>query len=192
MYLNPIVTDTTNAMATGEGCDPLPMTKVEDGNAYETCWQLTTEQIEEIRRTGRIYVMIHADHVHPMSVSADTMFMLPDEWEFEILQLDPKEELTMKRFASLDGLKKNGLKPERKDYIRVYKEKFAKVEGDFRIHSFAEKLYERFNTQTLPDDYRGHSLSVSDVIMIRTNNRVFYLYCDSLGFAELSEWGKTQ
>ena len=40
-------------------------------------------------------------------------------------------------------------------------------------------------TQTVPDDFKGHSLSVSDIVAIRENGAVSCYYCDSTCFQEL-------
>ena len=47
-----------------------------------------------------------------------------------------------------------------------------------------ESLYARFNLEP-PEDFRGHSLSVSDVIVLRTQEAVRSYYTDSFGFREL-------
>ena len=47
-----------------------------------------------------------------------------------------------------------------------------------------EKLYEKFNVDH-PEDFYGHSLSVSDVVMLRQNGLVSAHYVDAVGFAPL-------
>lgn len=49
-------------------------------------------------------------------------------------------------------------------------------------------LWEVFNTNH-PDGYRGHSMSVSDVILvedIETNEKKYY-YCDSIGWKDITK-----
>lgn len=50
-----------------------------------------------------------------------------------------------------------------------------------------EGLYTRFNLD-LPDDYHGHSLSVSDVIVLRRNGQMTGYYTDSFGFQKLPDF----
>ncbi|MBR6862568.1 MAG: DUF4316 domain-containing protein [Acidaminococcaceae bacterium] len=50
--------------------------------------------------------------------------------------------------------------------------------------AFLESLYAQFNLDP-PEDFRGHSLSVSDVIVLRTQEAVRSYYTDSFGFREL-------
>ena len=47
-----------------------------------------------------------------------------------------------------------------------------------------EGLYTRFNLNR-PDDFRGHSLSVSDVIALNLNGQMECYYTDSFGFYKL-------
>ena len=47
-----------------------------------------------------------------------------------------------------------------------------------------EQLYQKFNCAH-PTDYHGHSLSVSDVIMLNQNGKILAHYVDSIGFKEL-------
>ena len=47
-------------------------------------------------------------------------------------------------------------------------------------------IYERFNIQR-PADFTGHSLSVSDVVVLNDGSTVKAYYVDSIGFAELPE-----
>ena len=47
-----------------------------------------------------------------------------------------------------------------------------------------EELYAKFNVSR-PDDFTGHSLSVSDIVALRENGVVSCHYVDSIGFKEL-------
>jgi hypothetical protein len=46
------------------------------------------------------------------------------------------------------------------------------------------QLYQKFNCAQ-PMDYHGHSLSVSDVIMLNQDGKILAHYVDSIGFKEL-------
>ncbi|WP_347561827.1 YodL domain-containing protein [Faecalibacterium sp. OM04-11BH] len=48
-----------------------------------------------------------------------------------------------------------------------------------------EQLYQKFNCAR-PMDYHGHSLSVSDVILLNQAGKISAHYVDSIGFRELS------
>lgn len=53
--------------------------------------------------------------------------------------------------------------------------------------SMLESLYSRFNMER-PQDFRGHSLSVSDVIALKLDGQVTCYYTDSFGFEKLPDF----
>lgn len=65
------------------------------------------------------------------------------------------------------------------DYKEVYSAELEEGETDTDT---LENLFVIFNTDH-PDDYTGHSLSVSDVVKIK--NR--YYYCDSFGWEDITK-----
>ena len=52
-----------------------------------------------------------------------------------------------------------------------------------------ERLFIKFNTDR-PDDFKGHSLSVSDVIVTKMNGKDTAYFCDRFGFSELPDFFK--
>lgn len=50
-----------------------------------------------------------------------------------------------------------------------------------------EELFTRLNL-SIPDGYRGHSLSVSDIIGIRMDGEISYHFVDSVGFVRLADF----
>ena len=82
-------------------------------------------------------------------------------------------------FRSLESIKKEGIALTFDAYKKVY-------EGDFEANDenelpITEQLYIMFNLSH-PKDFYGHSLSVSDIIVI-DGQRYF---CDSIGFKPIS------
>lgn len=74
--MKPIITDTTNIMASGEGCEDLPLTRTQDGQFYETCWELDEEELKKVQETGKIYVGIRSSVILPMRVDVETMLII--------------------------------------------------------------------------------------------------------------------
>ena len=111
-------------------------------------------------------------------------FLQSDGDAFAILQLsfNHPEVTAYERFESLDGLERQGKKPNIDHYDVIYIEPLLLYDGDIDI--MLEKMYARFNIDH-PDDYRGHSLSVSDIVVLRRNGVVSCHYVDSIGFREL-------
>ena len=48
-----------------------------------------------------------------------------------------------------------------------------------------EDLFEKFNTNR-PADFKGHSLSVSDIIVIKNDVSTKVFYCDSFGWKDIT------
>ena len=59
------------------------------------------------------------------------------------------------------------------------------------LGTMLEEMYTKFNIDH-PEDFRGHSLSVSDIVAIRQNGIVSCHYVDSIGFKELPEFLKPE
>ena len=80
-------------------------------------------------------------------------------------------------FESLRILNKMGIAPTREKYNKVY----AGETEDGDTHTILERIFRKFNIGR-PSDFRGHSLSVSDVVEL---DGVFY-YCDSFCFKSIN------
>jgi hypothetical protein len=89
------------------------------------------------------------------------------------------------RFASMEMLRSLGRAPDMRDYELVHAEPFdGPAESKADRLSALEEIYRRFN-EDLPENFKGRSVSVSDVIAIRRSGKVSVFYVDSIGFAEL-------
>ena len=102
---------------------------------------------------------------------------------FKIYQLPSGEKYHGVRFESMDRLKADGVQLNHDDYELVYEGEV----GEFRGNATLEALYTQFNTDH-PEDFRGHSLSVSDVIVISVDGKDTAYFCDSFGFTEMPEF----
>lgn len=99
---------------------------------------------------------------------------------FNIYQLKSGDALHYHRFTGLDQLKKEGLKVEYENYEKVYS-------GPWTRGDKLEGIYERFNIDR-PEDFTGHSLSVSDVVVLHRGGKDTSYYVDSTGFTELAQF----
>lgn len=103
--------------------------------------------------------------------------------KFQIYQLPGGEKYHGVRFEGLDRLKAEGVQLNKDDYELVYEG----IVGEFRGNATIEGIFTQFNTNH-PEDFRGHSLSVSDVIVISLDDKDTAYYCDSFGFTEMPEF----
>lgn len=99
---------------------------------------------------------------------------------YEIYQLKEDPENQSRKFASYHWLIMHGQAVKRSNYEKVYA-------GSLKSGESLDSIYERFNLYH-PDDFRGHSLSVSDVIVLHQNNREQAYYVDSFGFRQVPEF----
>ena len=102
------------------------------------------------------------------------------ESTFAIYQLKDGEETRDYRFEPLDRLRAVGLDVQRDNYELVYSAPLADGES-------LEDIYRRFNIDH-PADFTGHSLSVSDIVVLRNGDTETAHYCDSFGFTEVPEF----
>ena len=103
---------------------------------------------------------------------------------YAILQLRYAEESKSEMFEPYSALQRNGVEPDIDHYEVVYEGLLLPYENQ---STMLEKLYAKFNTDR-PSDFIGHSLSVSDVVMLKENGMVSAHYVDSVGFTLLPEF----
>lgn len=105
---------------------------------------------------------------------------------YRIYQLKSDEKYHGIRFEDRATLQKSGIQLGINDYNFVYEGNFNDVEGD----SFDDKLntlYDRFNFEQ-PEDFKGRSLSVSDVITVKNGKNESAYYVDTFGFTDIPEF----
>ena len=100
--------------------------------------------------------------------------------KFSIYQLKDDDSLRYIRFEGLKRLQKEGGKVERDNYNLVY-------EAELKPGTTLDDLYHQFNMQH-PADFRGHSMSVSDIVVLHQGEEDKAFYVDSFGFTELPEF----
>ena len=100
---------------------------------------------------------------------------------FAILQLKHTDETRDMLFESYGALQRMGMEPEIDHYDVIY---VAPMPVGVDRDTFLESTFTRFNID-IPPDFRGHSLSVSDVVMLKQGSEVSSHYVDTIGFMEL-------
>ena len=88
------------------------------------------------------------------------------------------------RFASMRYLNKQNIAPSIENYEILYRGNLPEGKRSVPQAELLEQLYQKFNFAR-PTDYHGHSLSVSDVIMLNQDEKISAHYVDSIGFKEL-------
>ena len=125
-----------------------------------------------------------------LSEQADTekLFLENPQDAFLIYQIRRGGELDAYRFMNYDYLQSKGVTPERGGYDAIYTGGLADY-GDNKTN--LDMIYQRFNVDH-PADFKGHSLSVSDIVALKQNGVVSCHYVDSIGFRELPNFLKPE
>ena len=79
---------------------------------------------------------------------------------------------------------KQNIAPSIENYEILYRGNLPEGKRSVPQAELLEQLYQKFNFAR-PTDYHGHSLSVSDVIMLNQDGKISAHYVDSIGFKEL-------
>lgn len=125
-----------------------------------------------------------------LSEQADTekLFLENPQDAFLIYQIRRGGELDAYRFMNYDYLQSKGVTPERGGYDAIYTGGLADY-GDNKTN--LDMIYQRFNVDR-PADFKGHSLSVSDIVALKQNGVVSCHYVDPIGFRELPNFLKPE
>ena len=200
--------------APDNGCVPDPAISVESMNAYGytdfNMLPLTKERALELMERDVTVYMLHTDNTEAMAFDADEIRSFDgifgveaSEWEtvkdrfapqdyekafldnpadsFAIYQLRDNDDTARLHYMNSEYLEKKGLSVQKENYAAVYAGDLDR-RGD--TQDKLNELYETFNIRR-PENFRGHSLSVSDIVALKQNGVVSCHYVDSWGFKEL-------
>lgn len=112
----------------------------------------------------------------------EAQLLYGNENRFGIYQLKDTEETRDIRFMAMDYLEMKGVPVSRENYELVYT-------GELAEGMSLEDIYTRFNIDH-PADFTGHSLSVSDVVVLHQDGENTSHYVDSVGYREVPEFTK--
>ena len=110
----------------------------------------------------------------------EAQLLFGSEDRFGIYQLKDTEEARDIHFMGMDYLESKGIAVTKENYNQIYT---APLEEGTSL----EDIYTRFNIDS-PADFRGHSLSVSDVVVLHQNGENTSHYVDSFGYREVPEF----
>lgn len=116
--------------------------------------------------------------------------------KYGIYQLKPNPELDSLRFEGTESLKRMGItkdnfdaiKPE--NYTLLYMGELSELQKETQGATL-EAIFEKFNLDH-PEDFRGHSLSVSDIVVLHQNGQNTAHFVDSFGYTEIPDFLREQ
>ena len=112
----------------------------------------------------------------------EAQLLYGNEGKYGIYQLKDSAETRDIRFMDMDYLEKEGIPVSRENYTLVYT-------GELTEGMSLEDIYTKFNIDH-PADFTGHSLSVSDVVVLHQDGENTSHYVDSVGYREIPEFTK--
>ena len=107
-----------------------------------------------------------------------------DKGTFSIYQLKHGDETRDLRFEPYDRLQATGNSVDKANYELIYS-------AELTPGTSLEDIYTRFNIDH-PKDFKGHSLSVSDVVVLHQNGQDTAHYVDSFGYKNVPEFLQEQ
>lgn len=155
--------------------------EAEDIVLFSGCFGITREDWDAIK-----------DQIPPMDVEMvrqkrEQAFHESPGDTYAIYQLKRNDATADLRFMNSEWLQKKGIEPQYENYELVYTGTLSK-EGS-QIEKL-ENLYRVFNVEH-PQDFTGHSLSISDIVALKQAGVVSYHYVDSVGYQELTNFRNT-
>jgi len=156
--------------------------EAEDIVLFSGCFGITREDWDAIK-----------DEVPPMDLELirqkreQAFFENPGD-TYAIYQLKRDDFAADLRFMNSEYLQKKGIEPQYENYELAYTGALTK---DGSQVEKLENLYRIFNIEH-PQDFTGHSLSVSDIVALKQAGVVSYHYVDSIGYKELTNFRTTE
>ncbi|WP_270760097.1 antirestriction protein ArdA [Ruminococcus bicirculans (ex Wegman et al. 2014)] len=137
------------------------------------------EMLAFAEKAEREYMAEAAGYVQTPADIAEQAQAVPRD-TFSIYQLKSGNETLDYRFEPLDAIRSNGLSVKPENYELVYTAPLTEKDS-------LESIYTRFNIDR-PADFKGHSLSVSDIVVLHQDGNDTAHYCDRFGFSQVPEF----
>ena len=160
---------------------PSELEKFKDATGYEECLDFDPA---EVRAALQNPDKSHIDEMLSFAERAEQEYVAQgeptQEDSFSIYQLKRGDETLDYRFEPLDAIRRNGLSVDSANYELVYTAPLSERDD-------LESIYTRFNIDR-PADFKGHSLSVSDIVVLHQGGTDTAHYCDRFGFSQVPEF----
>lgn len=121
------------------------------------------------------------------------MYITPDERaekanvpKYAIYQIKKGEDYHNARFTGWDEMKRFNIPFDKNNYDAVYSGNVSDVSKSHSNGVVLEEIFKKFNTDH-PEDFKGHSLSVSDVITLEDKSGKSAFFVDSYGMTDVTD-----
>lgn len=146
--------------------------EIERGPEYYQMEKEDVERIRSLEKRMQEYPQITSLKEAKLLLGAENRYGI-----YQIIDGSPGREY---EFMDLNFIERHGYQVKKEDYELIYSDKM--LYGDT-----LDSLYEKFNIAH-PEDYTGHSLSVSDIVVLNENGNVKSYFVDSISFRELPDF----
>ena len=156
--------------------------EAEDIVLFSGCFGITREDWDAVK--GEVPPM----DLELIKQKRERAFLDSPSDAYAIYQLKRDDTTADIRFMNSEYLQKKGIEPQYENYELVYTGALTKDGSQIEK---LEDLYRIFNVEH-PQDFIGHSLSVSDIVALKQAGVVSYHYVDSIGYKELTNFRTTE
>lgn len=138
-------------------------------------YQMEREDVERIRTLEK-----RMQEYPQIKSLKEAKLLLGTENRYGIYQIIDGSSGREYEFMDLNFIERHGYQVKKEDYELIYSD-------EMHYGDTLDSLYEKFNIAH-PADYTGHSLSVSDIVVLNENGNVKAYFVDSISFRELPDF----
>ena len=151
-----------------------------------------TDELIDMKERKAVYDKAMQEELAESDSNREAQLLYGNTDKYGIYQLKDNPELDKFRFEGTESLKRMGITKDNFDavlpenYKLVYMGELAELQGQTQSETL-EAIYTKFNIDH-PADYKAHSLSVSDIVVLHENGENTTHFVDSFGFTELPKF----
>ena len=134
-----------------------------------------TEKLLELQKTREL-----ENDIKTEELAEESSFLSHTENSYAIYQYHQADNEMGYQYMSLDFIEKMGMSVKGADYQMMY-------QGVLEAQDTLEDLYIKFNIDR-PEGFKGHSMSTSDVVILKRDGEMKAYYVNDIGFRELPEF----
>ena len=148
-----------------------------------------TGELIDMKERKAVYDKAMEEELAESDSNREAQLLYGNTDKYGIYQLKDNPELDKFRFAGTESLKRMGITKDNFDavlpenYKFVYMGELAELQGQTQAETL-EAIYTKFNIDH-PAEYKAHSLSVSDIVVLHEDGENSAHFVDSFGFTEL-------
>lgn len=151
-----------------------------------------TDELIDVKERKAIHDKAMQEEFAESDSNREAQLLYGNSDKYGIYQLKDDPELDKFRFEGTESLKRMGITKDNFDavlpenYKLVYMGELAELQGQTQSETL-EAIYTKFNIDH-PADYKAHSLSVSDIVVLHEDGENSAHFVDSFGFTELPKF----